>query len=1075
MLGTGEAIRMAVMNHDIGRIEAAIIRARNDRSSLDDSRRTIRNSLQSLAQIPANTKLSLAETFEAIAHNASVQITRELGLVAIRLVACDGILPSGNAAKADRHLLRIIEHGCPELLEKVIPDKKAQTHEKMAFVKAIHSDACAKLQHLQQPFSSLQDLAGLRQPILKALNHGPLKAYLNGFGYGALLPLVSSLLTLAADVTKSQGGELLRNMQGLLESVDDDFLQIEDIQTFITVDYVIPFIENVKKAALELQASLADKFDCSITIPPSPYELEKKYPLHIEGTHIRVFVPLTNTGPGTAQDVQVSCIADYCNVLSEETRLGDIPQGPFVLTLLFDVTVPTSQVELEVEVRWQIVGDPLPRFNELSVVVEAQRTDLDWDELANRQPYSLEVAYGNDFFGRKDTVRRVLRRLAPGAMQSSYITGQKRVGKSSLARAIESEILSGPKFASYRVIYLECGEFRHASGEETLQDLGNRLEEFLMAHLPRTTDWKAADYSSSLAPVSRLLDQLLQSQPDARFVLIIDEFDEINESLYRYGELANTFFLNLRTLSSKRNIAFVLVGAERMPYVMAAQGEKLNRFEHESLNSFDRDTEWSDYIDLVRLPVQGIVEEHESALFALFRFTNGHPYFTKLLCAATYECAVEAKDAEVSSNEIERAARRVIGTLDINAFAHYWRDGIRGDSEEVEIVSLKRCRLLVAWARTARANNPLTSDAIQANVYSTNLQAFEVLPLLDDFCRRGIFREEDGNYSPTVRLFSDWLVDSGFSRLVADQLGDELADARQIVEDSSYVRSDEIVDVSSKWHLYQGQEVGSELIRSWLSQVESNVEQRLLFKLLKNLRFFGEAEVREKFADAHRWIRNKLPVQVKKSRSQRRKDIIVTFADGSSKSGGYYAAIYANANEIESGNVVHPTEIAKKFEELRQASHVGLVIVDDFIGTGHNLTERLAGMSEVLHQAGIGISIPMSLVALCGTAEGERLIRKHLDGCMPNADLEICEMLDDKHFAFGDTLGFWDTEDEKSMARTLVTDLGTRVNRKSPLGYGGRGLLLTFSRNCPNNSLPILHGSGKASHRWIPLFPRMKS
>ena len=47
-------------------------------------------------------------------------------------------------------------------------------------------------------------------------------------------------------------------------------------------------------------------------------------------------------------------------------------------------------------------------------------------------------------------------------------------------------------------------------------------------------------------------------------------------------------------------------------------------------------------------------------------------------------------------------------------------------------------------------------------------------------------------------------------------------------------------------------------------------------------------------------------------------------------------------------------------------------------------------------------------------------------------------------------------------------------DKRRPLGYRGQGLLLTFSRNCPNNSLPILYGTGKGTARWTPLFPRLQ-
>ena len=63
-----------------------------------------------------------------------------------------------------------------------------------------------------------------------------------------------------------------------------------------------------------------------------------------------------------------------------------------------------------------------------------------------------------------------------------------------------------------------------------------------------------------------------------KYVIIIDEFDEIRPELYMQGNLAETFFANLRALSTCENICLVLVGGENMPFIMEWQGQKLNKF-----------------------------------------------------------------------------------------------------------------------------------------------------------------------------------------------------------------------------------------------------------------------------------------------------------------------------------------------------------------------------------------------------------------------------------------------------------------------------------------------------------------
>jgi len=1045
--------------------------------SLDcrSARRNIRHALLLLGEMPKDTSLSFTDIFERLATTEPLPGIKQFSALTIRLVSCDGLLPETIQSSAGRHLVKLIEQG-NDTITSILPDgKKSLNHARLSAYARFHSDVCQDLQILTQSFSGLHDLVGRRQFLMKTLNNGQLKSYLNPLGYQVSIASIGSILNLASSTIKSQDRELQANMQNLSETVSEEIDHLASVPTFFVRNFVLPFLRNVQTEIDSLQSGMAAKFDCAIEPPASVYEIPKKYPLHVTDSPFELHIPLKNTGPGVALNVRACCLAENCTVITDETNLGDIDPAPFILTLLLSLDVPSGGLEVHVSIEWSVLGQSATRACDFTIRVLAQRTDLDWKALSRQQPYSLEVVHDEHFYGRRDALERLMRRLAPGSMQSCYITGQKRVGKSSLARAVEARIKDAPHDGDYHVLYLECGEIRHATGPDTLQEFGQQLESFLSALLPRKVEWAGQDYSSSLTSLNRLLNSLHRELPDTRVVVILDEFDEINEDLYRYGELANTFFLNLRTLSSKQNISFILVGAEKMPYVMSSQGEKLNRFASESLDSFDLSSEWADYRALVESPVAHSIKVHEAAVRKLFELTDGHPYFTKVLCIALYERAVQHKDAEISPAEVDKAAERMIDSLDANAFAHYWRDGIRGDSNEVEIISLKRCRLLVAWARAARAGLSPTHENISRTLYANLLPASEALPLLDDFCRRNVFRQAEDVYCPTVSLFADWLREGGFSRLVSDQLGDELAAAKEAREDEAYVHAHEIRTLVDSWDLYQGRQITAEDVRAWIQQVDSNVERRILFKMLQNVRFLREPEVREKFEQAHRRIRDKLPPFVKHSRAQRREDIFVIYGDGPGKSGAYYAGIYAAVNDIASTNIVVPDEIVSTIRAVEPGKQVGVVLVDDMLGTGRNMVERLSGLNAGFREAGIGAEIPLSVAVLCGTSRGESAVRAFLEREMANADLEVCETIGEESHAFPKGLGLWESVEEKNLAKTLARDLGARVQKRIPLGYGDQGLLLTFSRNCPNNSLPILHGNGRGEKSWRAIFPRRKS
>ncbi len=105
-------------------------------------------------------------------------------------------------------------------------------------------------------------------------------------------------------------------------------------------------------------------------------------------------------------------------------------------------------------------------------------------------------------------------------------------------------------------------------------------------------------------------------------------------------------------------------------------------------------------------------------------------------------------------------------------------------------------------------------------------------------------------------------------------------------------------------------------------------------------------------------------------------------------------------------------------------------------------------------------------------AEGELRVRSTLEDLDSRAEVYVCEALDRPHVAFVDGVGIWEDEAERGIAKELCLRLGKEVSMTKPLGYRHQGLLVVLPENCPNNSLPILHGRRKGEVSWRPLFER---
>src|SRR5262249_6837755 len=146
---------------------------------------------------------------------------------------------------------------------------------------------------------------------------------------------------------------------------------------------------------------------------------------------------------------------------------------------------------------------------------------------------------------------------------------------------------------------------------------------------------------------TRLADLAQKVCPDRNYVLIFDEFDEMYPELCMYGNLAETFFANIRAITTRDNICMVLIGGENMPFLMDRQGQKLNKFVKIGLDYFSRDEEWDDFKLLVRNPTEGTINWQDEAISEIFNITNGNPYFAKIVCSSVFAIAVRERDSDI--------------------------------------------------------------------------------------------------------------------------------------------------------------------------------------------------------------------------------------------------------------------------------------------------------------------------------------------------------------------------------------------------------------------------------------------
>ena len=1038
-----------------------------------NARKTLRHWLS--LQLPAEQEASSVGDWLKL-FAAAPDKYPDVASVLIRCSAVQGLLQPNSANQIHRSLIEITQSNIPKLLAFQKIDAKEQNYLKYKKLSEVHDIALRHLEPIYRPYGDIQVLVDERNKILGVLGHNTLKDYFKYFGLDEVRSDIESIFGALSRIVSVEDS-LFDDLEACQASLRDSVLTCERYQTFLTKQCLAPFLENVEKVLQIFLERMSDRFSTTIHLDLDGDELKKRYPLHEEDRELTISLPLRNSGPGRAIDVRITCedSEDFVQMDSMAIMLGNVAAGEFEVNYACRIVQRCSELNFIIRAEWGEVASTR-RYQETFIVqVLAQVPDIPWSELQYSSPYSTEVAEGDAFLGREDKVTQLAGKILRSPMEPFYITGQRRVGKTSLAKASANFACRKAEAFSIHVHYILWGSVASVDAASSVRRLGEGIHAFLAEEMPADIEIPRADFEGSLSDLLPLVRLAAKTVPSKRFLIILDEIDELPSDLYVSGDLASTFFGNLRALSREQNIGLVLVGGENMPYMMDRQGQRLNNFSRVNLSSYDRGSEWSDFQLLVREPTTDLLHWHEEAVSEVYNTTNGNPYFAKLLCANIFDKAVRDRDADITVKEVRTALEAAISGLGANSFVHLWQDGISRPESEREPIILRRLRVLLGLARCLRNRLETTVSNIRDHRATETLLESEIAPTLVEFSNRGIMVEHGSEFNVLLPIFEKWLVDSGAAQIATVGMSEEIASGVMEAENQELVKAAEIVELVEGWPTYRGRRIGTEEVRAWIEQVESKRHQRLLFSLLQRAKVYSETMIRERLRGLHDAFKPSLPDFVITRRREERTDVIVTYLDGAGKSGANYASMYAEEVGIPARLVVPPQLLGRRCgEEAKGGNSIkGVILVDDIVATGRSLERLLRKFVEESGEALKGKVLRVGAVVAApeGQERAARFIRE-----FGGIDIEfrVGEVLSTTDRAFPSESFGWDSRQRKEEAEALCRDIGSRVYRKSPFGFGGLGLLVVFPTTVPNNSLPILHSPSKQTDKpWKPLFPRL--
>ena len=1014
------------------------------------------------------------ETYDSTA--ASKLLSRDLSqriqsFAAAWLVRCltrsSNVLEFGDTRPLSADLF---DRAFKDIIGNISGGPREQNHRKLQDLEEHLQSVLDKAETLVSVPPNLGNLSAYRQNLLAHLNNRLSQPFLTHLLPASLLhqAWIARLFQSVSDYANNSEGDPILKHDAALKACEEFE---RDAREFGTTD-AERILGNL---ARQLKSAVENHFESTEAGQTPALEfspISKKYPLERVGMSISFRIKVANNGTGPARDLRLDEVAtnDCLHIHTSSIGLGTIPAGgSWVFDIMATVMEPSAGETMEAEFSWRSPGTRISETH--SFEVPAQRDDVDWSSVELTEPYSLEpVARENDLVGRKAELNRLLRLSNSGTVGSGFIFGQKRVGKTSLANAVE-ESLKSRSDVKWIVISKGSGDYVGGDAQSTLQTMGEVLSEALIEQVPHLSDTLALDFTNGLSPLSRLVDQAL-AHGDLRILFILDEFDELPPDLYRKPNLATALFQPLRQISSKRGCGFLLVGGESMQQIVNSQGDRLNKFTAIELDYFTKSNNWSDFAELIRRPVQDWLTISDAALEELFTASAGNPYFAKLLAGQLFTDMVDNHFSDASEVDMEIAIKHTLSTIGANSFAHFWIDGLAQSPDNAEEIRIIRRSFLIAVGRAFRRNLSVNHEGIweefkNAGSFPVEEQRFRIT--LQDFLRRKVLVEDEtGSVNPKIPLFRSWLMEKGVGELLEDSRELEYLKSKLREEEEVRVTDDEILRFTERLgnFQYRGRAIETTAVRRWLEQFEDPREQRLMFRLVSAIRCYNEDMVRTKMREAFGIVTRNIRT-VLEPRARVRTDILVSPLDDSpAKSGSTYCRLFTSENRL-STNSAHTLEsLAQRFPSNSEIQR--LVLIDDFSGTGASLADGLKKHSDLLRDIN-SKGIRIIVIALVGFTQARDHVEHYIEQAGLDAEVYFCDELGPEHKAFSESASIFQNASEREKAREIAESKGLTLERRFPLGYRDTQGLIVFYQSCPNNTLPIFWSR---NDEWTPLFPR---
>lgn len=649
---------------------------------------------------------------------------------------------------------------------------------------------------------------------------------------------------------------------------------------------------------------------------------------NFEDGHINVYLTIENRGTGVAKNIAIKPVNNTVYILPQQELLELLPpketrKVKFSLKIL-PLQIKSKQILISFKLKWinDFGKESFSKQNPLEIV--SQKTNLPWDTLLMSKPYDIAIVDDpNKLFGRDKLIEDLKWNIEKNRNITSHIIyGQKRVGKSSIIKTLETIYKDNRDIV---FIYKIIADVKNTDANRTFHNIGEQLAKILKSEFRRKNrvseellpDLRQFSFGGSLSPLIEIIDLLSELNQNLRVIIALDEFDELNKEFFEDNEIGKTFALNIgKGLNQKNNIGFVLIGSENM-VTKKIHGMRLNTFQNKKVDTFDKESEFGEYCKIITEPTKSCLTFAPEVLDLLYDYTNGNPYFTNMLSdkifRAAYDKRISFIDFDLAKNTIDHFIEQGLSSFE---FEHFWKDGLLEGDLNYQKELDRRKRLLTAFAEVRKGKDTCTWPDLKKKIKYPKkfaISEHQMEDTLNEFMQRGIIKTVAVDKLHIVpKLFENWLLANGIYHIIATlEDKDEILDKVQ-QEQKLHVSNDELKELMLLLNNEESRQAITGM-RNFLNQFSDNASQRLIADFLKKTFVISSTQMLDHLKRA----RNEIWGQIEVSSGEKniRKDAEIICFDDSFVQNKSYAEFVRKTFGFSATKLIKQAKDVEKFND----------------------------------------------------------------------------------------------------------------------------------------------------------------